>query len=133
MGDGAVPGTVVAMEGGGDSQHFDCRACGACCMDAHDGRILVAQEDLVRGRREGRVDVLDGLVEGHFGQQGFPAQESGRCTHLGAGSGDLGDLGDLDDLDCSIYPTRGAACRQVQPGDRQCLEYRRRFGVDSGD
>ena len=101
-----------------EAEGFECRTCGACCMDAGDGHVLVSAEDLLRWRREDRADVLDGLVDGHFGQRAFAARESGHCVHLGAATGRL---------DCAIYPTRGAACRQVQPGDRQCIEYRRRF------
>jgi len=100
---------------------LDCRSCGACCRDAEDGRVWVAADDLVRWRREGRDDVLSGLVEGHFGQRAFPAAQDGRCAHLGVTG---------HPLDCAIYPTRGGACRQVQPGDRQCLEYRRRFASE---
>ena len=87
-------------------------------MDASDGRVLVSTDDLVRWRRQTRTDIIDGLVAGHFGRQAFAARTDGRCVFLGAQTGRL---------DCAIYPTRGAACRDVQPGDNQCREYRRRF------
>ncbi len=99
---------------------FDCRSCAACCCDASDGRVLISSDDLVRWRREARPDILGGLVEGHFGMQGFGAKPDGRCEHLG-----------IDDrpLDCAIYPTRGASCRLVEAGDPQCLSYRRAQGL----
>jgi Fe-S-cluster containining protein len=99
---------------------FDCRECGACCHDASDGRVLVSAEDLVRWRRDARGDILSQLVPGHFSQQGFAADASGCCVHLGT-------PGHAND--CSIYPTRGQACRDLEPGSRQCLDYRRSYGI----
>jgi Fe-S-cluster containining protein len=100
----------------GPDPAFDCRQCGACCRDAADGRVLVGPDDLVRWKREGREDILDALVPGHFGQSAFAARSDGTCAHLGI-DGRPGD--------CAIYATRGQACRAVQPGDAQCLAYRR--------
>ncbi|NUP11099.1 MAG: hypothetical protein HOW73_34065 [Polyangiaceae bacterium] len=94
-----------------------CDRCNAaCCRDVPDGTALVSAEDLVRWRRDGRKDILDSLVPGHFSQQGFATHANGTCVHLGiTGNAHA----------CSIYETRGEACRALVPGSRQCLTYRR--------
>lgn len=80
----------------------------------------MSAQDLVRWKREGREDILQGLVPGHFGVTAFAARADGSCVHLGvAGRA----------WDCSIYATRGSACRELQPGDPQCLAYRRVAGL----
>jgi Fe-S-cluster containining protein len=97
-------------------EEFDCRACGACCREGSDGRILVPAEDLVRWRRTGHADIADGLVPGHFGEMAFPSRPDGSCVYLGAPSGEH---------DCSIYEIRGTTCREFEAGSRQCREFRR--------
>lgn len=95
---------------------FDCRACGACCREGSDGRILVPAEDLIRWRREGRGDIVDSLVEGHFSEMAFPTREDGSCLYLGAPTGPH---------DCSIYKIRGTVCRDFEAGSPQCREFRK--------
>ena len=97
---------------------LDCRSCGACCMDGRDGRVPVSAQDLARFRRSGRGDLQQALVPGHFGQLALPAKHNGHCHHLGTPG---------SDLDCSIYELRPGGCQRVEPGDAQCLSYRRRF------
>jgi len=99
---------------------YDCRECAACCRDASDGRVGVSAEDIVRWKREGRHDIVAGLVPGHFGVQALPACESGACVYLGTPG---------RPNDCSIYPTRGSVCHQLQPGEPQCKAYRRVAGL----
>lgn len=103
-----------------DAVAFDCRACGVCCREGSDGRILVPAEDIVRFRREGREDIADSLVEGHFSEMAFPTRPDGACVYQGAPTGRN---------DCAIYPIRGTTCRQLEPGSRQCLEFRRYAGL----
>lgn len=100
---------------------LDCLACGACCRQGSDGRILVPAEDLVRWRAIGRHDLADALVPGHFGELAFPYRADGSCVHLGA---------DGCENACSIYPDRGTTCREFEAGSRQCLEFRRDAGID---
>ena len=102
---------------------FDCRACGACCRQGSDGRILVPAEDILRWRRTGRADIADALVPGHFSEMAFPSTPEGACVYLGAPSGPN---------DCSIYPIRGTTCRAFEAGSRQCLSYRREAGLPTG-
>jgi len=99
---------------------FDCRACGACCREASDGRILIPAADIVRWRREGRADIAGALVEGHFSEMAFPSTPEGACVYLGAPNGPH---------DCSIYPIRGTTCREFEAGSAQCREFRREHGV----
>lgn len=99
---------------------LDCRACGACCRQASDGRILVPVADILRFRRTGRADIADALVPGHFSEMAFPSTPGGACVYLGAPSGPN---------DCSIYPIRGTTCREFEAGSRQCLSYRREAGL----
>ena len=102
----------------------DCTTCGACCREAaSDGRILVSAEDLVRWKREGRRDVLDQLVDGHFGEMAFSSAAEGHCVHLGT---------EVSPHLCAIYETRGETCHRLEPGSRQCLSYRRDAGLDAG-
>lgn len=99
----------------------DCQECGACCRVAgEDGRVLVYESDLVRWRRERRDDILEALVPGHFGEQAFASTPEGHCVHLGTT--------ESPHL-CSIYDTRGQTCRALEPGSRQCFEYRREAGL----
>lgn len=102
------------------TESFDCRVCGACCREASDGRILVPVEDIIRWRRQGRADIADGLVEGHFSEMAFPSTPEGACVYLGAPSGPN---------DCSIYGIRGTTCHEFEAGSPQCREFRRYHGV----
>jgi hypothetical protein len=100
---------------------YDCLACGACCRQGSDGRILVPVEDIVRWRRIGRADLAEALVPGHFGEQAFASRDDGSCVHLGVAGGPNA---------CSIYEIRGTTCREFEAGSWQCLEFRRDAGVD---
>ena len=99
----------------------DCKTCGACCREAaSDGRILVTERDIVRWRREGRGDIVDGLVAGHFGEKAFATASTGACVHLGT---------EASPHLCSIYLTRAETCHRLEPGSRQCLSYRLDAGI----
>lgn len=101
---------------------LDCLTCGACCRTGHDGRILVPADDLVRWRRIGRADLCEALQPGHFGEQAFATRSDGACVHLGTSESPNA---------CAIYAIRGTTCREFERGSRQCLEFRRDFGVDA--
>lgn len=112
---------ATAKLGPGESAAgFDCLACGACCRAARDGRLLVYEDDLVRWRREGRRDLIDRTVPGHFGEVAFACTEEGACVHLGT---------DASPNACAIYATRGWTCHALEPGSRQCRDYRRERGM----
>ncbi|HMJ11405.1 MAG TPA: YkgJ family cysteine cluster protein [Polyangiaceae bacterium] len=99
---------------------LDCRACGACCRQASDGRILVPAEDIVRWRRAGRHDLIDRLAPGHFSELAFESRSDGSCVHLGTAQ---------SPNDCGIYADRGTTCRDFEAGSWQCLEFRREAGL----
>jgi Fe-S-cluster containining protein len=100
---------------------LDCLTCGACCRTGHDGRILIPEEDLVRWRRIGREDIALAIQPGHFGLEAFATHEDGSCVHLGTAASPNA---------CQIYEIRGTTCREFERGSRQCLEFRRDFGID---
>ncbi|HEX5659298.1 MAG TPA: YkgJ family cysteine cluster protein [Polyangiales bacterium] len=103
-------------------EELDCLACGVCCREASDGRILVPAEDLVRWRRIGRHDLVAQLVDGHFGERAFAYTEQGACVHLGT---------PLSPHACQIYEDRGTTCREFEKGSWQCHEFRRDHGLET--
>jgi Fe-S-cluster containining protein len=106
-----------------EDEPLDCLACGVCCREASDGRILVPAEDIVRWRRTGRDDLAERLVPGHFGEMAFAYTEEGACVHLGTPESRNA---------CSIYEERGTTCREFERGSWQCLEFRRDAGLSRG-
>ena len=97
---------------------LDCLTCGACCRTGADGRILIPPEDLVRWRESGRDDIADQIQPGHFGMVAFATTPDGTCVHL------------MPTNACAIYDVRGTTCREFEKGSKQCLEFRREFGID---
>ncbi len=102
------------------SEELDCLTCGACCRTGRDGRILIPESDLVRWRRAGRHDLAAQIQPGHFGEVAFATRPDGACVHLGTESSPNA---------CRIYEDRGTTCREFEKGSRQCLEFRRDFGI----
>jgi len=100
---------------------LDCLTCGACCRTGSDGRILIPPEDLIRWRSLGRADIAEQVQAGHFGMAAFATDDQGACVHLGT---------DESENACQIYPIRGTTCRDFERGSKQCLEFRREFGID---
>ncbi len=101
---------------------LDCLTCGVCCRTGHDGRILIPEEDLLRWKRIGREDLTKAIQPGHFGLAAFATDDQGACVHLGTAESEHA---------CQIYEIRGTTCRDFERGSRQCLEFRRDFGIDS--
>ena len=104
-----------------EAPELDCLACGACCRQGSDGRILVPAEDVVRWKRQGRSDLVAQLVPGHFGERAFATTPEGACVHLGS---------DGQPHACRIYEDRGTTCREFERGSRQCHEFRRDAGLE---
>lgn len=106
---------------------FDCQACGACCTNTARNRALgtleyieVTREDaLYREAREMLRALGARSTDGrwHLTLVG----EEQRCTAL---EGELGE-----GVSCGIYRLRPSGCRQVEAGDGECLEARRRLGL----
>ena len=103
------------------SPALDCRDCGACCVNLPTNRALgfkywveIADGDEILDHAE--------LVTKHvvYDADGVPHLRivgDGRCNAL------RGVVG--HDVWCSIYEHRPSPCREVQPGDANCLRYRR--------
>jgi Fe-S-cluster containining protein len=106
---------------GENGDELDCLACGTCCRQASDGRILVPVEDIVRWRRAGRDAIADRLVPGHFGELAFASTQAGACVHLSTPASPNA---------CQIYGDRGSTCRDFQKGSSQCHEFRRDAGLE---
>jgi Fe-S-cluster containining protein len=81
---------------------------------------LIPPEDLLRWQRIGRADIAQAIQPGHFGLDAFATHPDGSCLHLGTATEVHG---------CSIYEDRGTTCREFERGSRQCLEFRRDFGI----
>ena len=102
---------------------LDCLECGACCRTGADGRILIPAQDLERWRALGREELVAAIQPGHFGEVAFATRQDGSCVHLGTPASPRA---------CAIYPIRGTTCRDFERGSRQCLEFRRDFGIEGG-
>jgi Fe-S-cluster containining protein len=102
---------------------LDCLACGACCFGPDD-YVAVTEPDLDRMSKEAR---------GRFVHRGKAARQSdrrgrrflrmvnGHCAALHARQGHFS---------CRIYKERPTPCRVVEAGSRECLDARRRRGLD---
>lgn len=109
------------VEAVGEEALPDCLACGACCRQASDGRILVPAEDLLRWKRAGRHDLVEALVPGHFGELAFAYTPEGACVHLGTTDSPHA---------CRVYEDRGTTCHEFERGSWQCREFRREVGLE---
>jgi Fe-S-cluster containining protein len=110
------------IAGDGVTEELDCLACGVCCREGSDGRILVPEQDLVRWRRLGRADLAEAVQPGHFGEVAFATRDDGSCVHLGTASSVNA---------CRIYEWRGTTCRDFERGSAQCREFRRDHGLEA--
>ena len=106
---------------------FDCRTCGACCCNTDENRAerfvdyveVTPRSALSRHPRLLRkLTVLNAEGERHLKLRG--AEQ--RCAAL---EGKLGVR-----VSCTIYALRPAACRDVQPGSRECRRDRRERGIE---
>ena len=108
-----------------DPADWDCKACGACCVNVPDNRaqgytyyIEIKPGDRLLERRD--------LVHKHvvYDPEGVPhlkLAHDGRCLAL---SGTIGTK-----ATCSIYRERPTPCRRLQPGDPLCLKARATHGI----
>jgi len=106
---------------------FDCRACGACCCNTDENRAERFADYVEVTKRSAlakhpallrRLTVLNREGERHMKLRGLQQ----RCVAL---EGRLGLR-----VSCTIYALRPAACREVQPGSRECRRDRRERGID---
>ena len=78
-------------------------------------------QDIERWRELGRQDLVEGLVDGHFGEMAFASRPDGSCVHLGSEGRENA---------CSIYAQRGTTCHQFAVDSPQCHEFRRDAGLE---
>jgi uncharacterized protein len=111
---------------GDDATGYDCRTCGACCVQLgpHDGNAYVPL-DRVEARTMRRLGLA--VVEPALG----PAFLGAR-PHDGAGGRPAcvafeGVVG--SSCGCSVYADRPGVCRQFEVGEALCREARRQAGL----
>jgi Fe-S-cluster containining protein len=91
---------------------FDCRTCGACCSYSAEWPRLSLESDAHIARIP--AELID--------ERGHGMRCTGnRCAAL------VGVVG--QSTSCSIYAVRPDVCRACLPGDPECLEARRHFGL----
>ncbi len=91
---------------------IDCRTCGACCSFSAEWPRLSLESDahIARFPRE------------FLAEDGHGMRCTGdRCAAL------IGVVGET--TSCAIYALRPDVCRACSPGDAECLQARRHFGL----
>ncbi len=94
---------------------FDCQRCGACCYGP-EAYVALAETDLLRMSRTTRARYVV-----RRGERRYLKMLHGRCAALRARQGHFS---------CRIYGERPRPCHVVEAGSRECLDARRRRGVD---
>jgi Fe-S-cluster containining protein len=94
---------------------LDCQACGACCYGPEE-YVAVTAADL---RRMSRATIGRYVVERT--ERRFLKMTMGRCAALHARQGHYS---------CRIYGERPNPCHVVEAGSRECLDARRRRGIE---
>lgn len=95
------------------STAMDCQRCGACCAHFRVSFYWTEADD----GPQGSVPVsLTEQLNGHLRCMAGTSARAPRCIAL---QGDVGK-----DVGCTIYQQRPSPCREVMPGDPQCLKAR---------
>lgn len=97
---------------------MDCQRCGACCAHYRVSFYWAEADDAPGGR------VPVGLTESVSPLMRCMAGTNHRAPHCGALQGQVGQQ-----VGCRIYADRPTPCREVQPGDAQCLKARAAHGL----
>ncbi|UXH76576.1 YkgJ family cysteine cluster protein [Roseateles amylovorans] len=98
---------------------LDCQSCGACCASFRVSFYWGEADDAPMGT----VPVtLTQPVSPHLRCMSGTQTQPVRCVAL---QGVVGQQ-----VGCGIYAQRSTTCREVQPGDEQCLKARRRWQLD---
>ncbi len=110
----AKPNRILTEDGTG---YWECDGCGACCRTFS---IFVSERDVRREPRiaiEGRRLPLH-LADGPWVLRLFPAPFLDSCPFL-------------DGMDrCEIHDSRPEVCRELEAGDAQCQEARRKHHME---
>lgn len=100
---------------------FDCQKCGACCATFD---VWLDEADLDRIARKPHIRALTVLHKSPSGWSGTFMQRdaaTGQCRAL---------AGRLGDCTCTVYEDRPELCRAFEAGSEDCLEARRRHGIE---
>jgi hypothetical protein len=109
-----LPSAPTATKRGEPQDAIDCQACGACCSYSAEWPRFSLESDAHLER------IPHGLVDA----SGRGMRCAGaRCAAL------LGVVG--QSTSCAIYALRPDVCRACSPGDAECLQARRHFGLSS--
>lgn len=100
------------------SANLDCQQCGACCVTYRVAFYWAEADDAPGGHVP--VAFTETLRPNVRCMQGTSATKP-RCVAL---NGDVGRQ-----VGCSIYEQRPTPCREVMPGDPQCLRARQAHGL----
>ena len=102
---------------------YDCQTCGACCA-TFDVWLMGGDRD--RFERSQKLVVLTRTYgpSGAGGDWRFMSRDdkTGCCVALEGG---------LRSCRCTIYDERPWLCREFEAGSEDCLEARRKHGIDS--
>lgn len=97
---------------------FDCQSCGACCASFRVSFYWGEADDAPGGTVPAALTVkVNEQMRCMQGTQSHPV----RCVAL---QGEVGSS-----VGCGIYAQRASTCRELLPGDSQCLRARQRHGV----
>jgi hypothetical protein len=107
-----IPG--ASLLGAAEAPNSDnvCRTCGACCSYSADWPRFSLESDA-------RLDRIPRELVGD-GERGMRCTGT-RCAAL------IGSVG--QSTSCAIYALRPNVCRACAPGDPECREARRHFGL----
>ena len=103
------------------SSEFDCQTCGACCVYFRVSFYWGEANDAPGGTVP--VELTEAIGPLRRCMQGTNAKQP-RCVAL---SGEVGGQ-----VACQIYEQRSTPCREVMPGDSQCLKARAHHGLPLG-
>lgn len=100
---------------------FDCQRCGACCASFRVSFYWTEAQGEHDPQSQGVPAALTEPVSPHLlCMQGTHARQ----PHCAALQGRVGQS-----VGCTIYTQRPSPCREVMPGDAQCLKARARHGL----
>ena len=101
-------------------QELDCQRCGACCAYFRVSFYWAEADDAPGGT----VPVaLTRQVTPQLRCMAGTERKPSRCVAL---AGEVGRQ-----VGCTIYAERSSSCREVQPGDDQCLRARAAHGLET--
>ena len=100
------------------SVEFDCQQCGACCAYFRVSFYWAEADDAPGGTVPHALTEAIGPLRRCM--QGTNARQPRCVARQGRGG---------EQVACGIYEHRSTTCREVMPGDAQCLKARRHHGM----